>query len=133
MRASLEAAAFESASSLGNLADAERYHGPISIESDDSDALLSGLQRMILIRVVEEKIGEVAIEACERWPVVRLAVEHRVGHVAVGQASVAVAVSCPHRDEAFAAGRYVIEELKKRAPIWKKEHWPGGGDWVEGA
>jgi molybdopterin synthase catalytic subunit len=83
--------------------------------------------------LVEEKIAEVAIEACERWPVVRLAVEHRVGDVAVGQPSVAVAVSCPHRDDAFAAGRFVIDELKKRAPIWKKEHWPGGGDWVEGA
>lgn len=83
--------------------------------------------------LVEEKIAEVAIEACERWPLVHLAVEHRVGDVSVGQPSVAVAVSAPHRDDAFAAGRYVIDELKKRAPIWKKEHWPGGGDWVQGA
>lgn len=83
--------------------------------------------------VVEEKLAEIAGAACAKWPVIRLAVEHRVGEVHVGQPSVAVAVSSPHRDDAFEAGRYVIDELKKRAPIWKKEHWEGGGEWVEGA
>jgi molybdopterin synthase catalytic subunit len=48
----------------------------------------------------------------------------------VGEASVAVAVGSGHRNEAFVAGRYVIDELKARAPIWKKEHWPGGAEWV---
>ncbi|CAN5864798.1 MAG: molybdenum cofactor biosynthesis protein MoaE [Acidimicrobiia bacterium] len=82
---------------------------------------------------VEQKLAEIAEEAVDKWPVVRLAVEHRVGNVAVGQPSVAVAVSAAHRDEAFEAGRFVIDELKKRAPIWKKEHWEGGGEWVKGA
>jgi molybdopterin synthase catalytic subunit len=83
--------------------------------------------------LVESKIAEVVSEACERWPVVRVEVVHRVGEVGVGEPSVAVAVCCPHRDDAYAASRYVIDELKKRAPIWKKEHWPGGGNWVHGA
>ena len=82
---------------------------------------------------VEEKIAEIAAEACSRWPVLRMAVEHRTGDVAVGQPSVAVAVSSAHRGDAFEAGRYVIDELKARAPIWKKEHWPGGGEWVKGS
>ena len=80
--------------------------------------------------VVEAKLAEIVAEAAARWPVPRVAVVHRVGTVAVGEASVAVAVSSPHRADAFEAGRYLIDELKKRVPIWKKEHWPGGAEWV---
>ncbi len=79
---------------------------------------------------VEQKIGEVVARARERWPVRRVVAEHRVGRLEVGEVSVAVAVSAAHRDQAFAAGRFVIDELKATAPIWKKEHWPGGGEWV---
>ena len=80
--------------------------------------------------VVEPKIREIVAEAREKWPIRRAAALHRTGDLAVGEISVAVAVSSPHRDDAFAAGRYLIDELKQRAPIWKKEHWPGGGEWV---
>ena len=70
MRASVETALYESASTLGNLADAERFHDPISIDPADSDALMSGLERMILIRVVEEKIGDMVsrciLSNCQR-------------------------------------------------------------------
>lgn len=83
--------------------------------------------------VVEAKIAEVVAEAAERWDVVRIAALHRTGTVHLGEPSVLVAVSAAHRVDAFPAARYVIDELKKRAPIWKKEHWPGGADWVEGA
>ena len=69
-------------------------------------------------------------EARERWDVGSVAAVHRTGSLAVGEISVAVAVGSGHRKEAFAAGRYVIDELKARAPIWKKEHWPGGAEWV---
>jgi molybdopterin synthase catalytic subunit len=81
----------------------------------------------------ELKIGEIVDEAEERWPLVKLVVEHRVGTVELSEASVGVAVSSAHRAEAFEAARYVIDELKKRAPIWKKEHWSGGGEWSEGS
>ena len=80
--------------------------------------------------VVEAKLAEIASEAAQRWPVSRVAVVHRVGSLGVGESSVAVAVSSPHRADAFEAGRYLIDELKRRVPIWKKEHWPGGAEWV---
>lgn len=80
--------------------------------------------------VVEAKMREIVAEARSTWPVRRVAAVHRTGDLPVGEISVAVAVSSPHRDEAFAAGRYLIDELKRRAPIWKKEHWPGGAEWV---
>jgi molybdopterin synthase catalytic subunit len=82
---------------------------------------------------VEAALATIAGEAAERWPVLSILVEHRTGRVAVGEPSVAVAVSSAHRGDAFEAARYVIDELKGRAPIWKREHWPGGAEWVEGA
>ena len=83
--------------------------------------------------VVIEKIEELVLIALGKWDLVAVVVEHRVGEVMVGQPSVAVAVSAAHRDAAFEAGRFLIDELKEKAPIWKKEHWPGGGEWVQGA
>jgi molybdopterin synthase catalytic subunit len=80
--------------------------------------------------VVEAKIAELVAEARRRWPLERVAVEHAVGGLAVGETSVAVAVSSGHRNEAFAAGRFLIDRLKETAPIWKKEHWEGGAEWV---
>ena len=62
----------------------------------------------------------------------RLAVWHRLGPVAVGEASVIVAASCPHRAEAFDACRFVIDELKKSVPIWKKEYFADGVVWAAG-
>lgn len=82
---------------------------------------------------VEARLAEIVAEAVGTWDVLSVVVEHRVGRVEVGEASVAVAVSSAHRGDAFAAARYLIDELKARAPIWKREHWPGGAEWVEGA
>ncbi len=83
--------------------------------------------------MVEAKLTEVVNDAVTRWDLQAVVVEHRVGMVAVGDPSVAVAVAAGHRDEAFAAGRFLIDELKSRVPIWKKEHWAGGAEWVKGA
>ncbi|HHC07623.1 MAG TPA: molybdenum cofactor biosynthesis protein MoaE [Actinobacteria bacterium] len=80
--------------------------------------------------VVEPKIAEIVAEARERWDLLAVAAVHRTGELSVGEASVAVAVSSAHRADAFPAARYVIDELKRRAPIWKKEHWSGGAEWV---
>ena len=79
---------------------------------------------------VEGKIAEIVAEARESWPLQRAAAVHRVGSLGVGESAVGVAVSSAHRDDAFDAARYVIDELKHRVPIWKKEHWPGGAEWV---
>jgi molybdopterin synthase catalytic subunit len=81
--------------------------------------------------VVEDKIAEVVAEARQQWPeILSIAAVHRTGSLVVGEVSVGVAVSTPHRVDAFPAARYLIDELKRRAPIWKKEHWPGGAEWV---
>jgi len=82
---------------------------------------------------VERVIATIVEEACDRWPLEGVAVDHRAGPVTLGEASVAVAVSSAHRSDAFAAARYVIDELKQRAPIWKKEHWMGGAEWSRGS
>ena len=83
----------------------------------------------LAVRAFERIRGEVA----ERWPAVRLAVHHRIGRLAVGEASVAIAAASPHRAEAFAACRYTIERVKQIAPVWKHEYFEGGDVWIEGA
>ncbi len=82
---------------------------------------------------VTGKIAEIVAEARERWDVLHVAVEHRTGHVDLREVSVVVGVSAAHRAAAFEAARYIIDELKHRAPIWKKEHWPGGAEWSPGS
>jgi molybdopterin synthase catalytic subunit len=78
-------------------------------------------------------IEEIVAEARSQWPILRGVVEHRVGRVELGEPAVVVAVSTAHRHDAFEAARYLIDQLKARAPLWKKEHWAGGAAWVEGA
>ncbi len=71
-------------------------------------------------------------EVCKRWPVRRIAMVHRLGYMKVGEISIAIAVSCAHRAEAFEACRFAIDTLKHTVPIWKKEYRPDGSYWVEG-
>jgi molybdopterin synthase catalytic subunit len=87
----------------------------------------------VYAEMVEPKIAEVVNEATTKWPVLAVAVEHRSGVVKLGEASVAVAVSSAHRGDAFDAAEFIIDELKRSAPIWKKEHWPGGAEWSQGS
>jgi molybdopterin synthase catalytic subunit len=78
------------------------------------------------------QLCDLAARARGRWPVLRLAVLHRTGRVPVGEPSVLIAVSTPHRAEAFEACRWLIDTLKAEAAIWKKEIWSdGSGSWVE--
>jgi molybdopterin synthase catalytic subunit len=79
----------------------------------------------------ERAMAEVAAVARQRWPAVqRIALVHRVGELALSEASVAVVVSSPHRADAFEAARFCIDTLKETVPIWKQEHWGGGSDWA---
>lgn len=81
--------------------------------------------------MAERELGDIAAEASARWNTTDIVVEHRIGSLALGEASVAIAIAHPHRGEAYAASRYVIEELKKRLPIWKREHYADGrAEWV---
>jgi molybdopterin synthase catalytic subunit len=69
--------------------------------------------------------------ARDRWPIVKLAILHRIGRVALAEPSVVIAVSTPHRADSFQACQFLIDELKKSAAIWKKEVWAdGSGTWV---
>src|SRR3954452_7057331 len=77
------------------------------------------------------KMVELEAEARRRWPVIEAALVHRVGHLGLGEVSVVVAVSCPHRDQAFEACRWLIDALKEIVPIWKRETWADGTEeWV---
>ncbi len=79
---------------------------------------------------VVPRLTDVASAARLRWPEVgRLALLHRVGRLEVGEVAVVVAVSTPHRAEAFAAAEFCIDTLKHTVPIWKRETWEGGSDW----
>lgn len=70
-------------------------------------------------------------ESRRRWPLTGCAIVHRLGHLELGEASVAIAVSAPHRRDAFEAGQWLIDTLKERVPIWKQENWSDGtSEWV---
>jgi molybdopterin synthase catalytic subunit len=91
------------------------------------------LEYEVFAERVEPKIEEIVAEATDRWPILGVAVEHRSGRVDLTDASVGVAVSSAHRADAFEAARFIIDQLKTRAPIWKKEFWPDGAEWSQGS
>lgn len=81
--------------------------------------------------MAERKLAELEAEARRRWPLIGCRIVHRLGQLEPGEASVAVAVSTPHRNEAFQAGQWLIDTLKQVVPIWKKENWADGtSEWV---
>lgn len=81
--------------------------------------------------MAEKKMAEIERDTRQRWPVGDIVLVHRLGHLDVGDISVAVAVSCPHRAQAFEACRHAIDRLKELVPIWKKENWSDGStEWV---
>ena len=80
--------------------------------------------------MAEKELARIGDEAKGRWPICRMAIVHRLGPVQIGEASVIIAVSSAHRDAAFAASRFAIEEIKKTVPIWKKEVFEGGEVWI---
>lgn len=74
---------------------------------------------------------KIAEEAKERWPVTDIAMQHRTGHLEIGEASLLIAVSSAHRKEALEACHALVDRFKEVAPIWKKEVWEGGEEWIE--
>jgi len=81
--------------------------------------------------MARKELAELETEARGRWPLVKAAVVHRLGHLPLGEISVAIAVSSPHRRAAFEAGQWLIDRIKEVVPIWKKENYTdGGSDWV---
>lgn len=78
----------------------------------------------------EVQLRRIGDEMRERWPVLAVAIEHRTGRLAIGEASVVIAVSSAHRDAAFQAAAYAIERIKQIVPIWKKEAYDDGETWI---
>lgn len=80
--------------------------------------------------MAEKVMAQIGDEMRSRWPITNVAIVHRTGVLEIGQASVVIAVSAPHRGEAFAATQYAIDRLKEIVPIWKKEVWSDGSQWI---
>jgi len=83
------------------------------------------------VSMAARQLGCIGAEMLSQWPTRRVALLHRVGRLAVGEASIAIVVSSPHRDAGFAALRHGIESVKRRVPIWKKEYFEDGAVWVQ--
>lgn len=77
------------------------------------------------------EFGKIAQEIRQMWDVKKLAIVHRIGKLCLGEISVLIALSAPHREGAYGASRYAIEKLKQTVPIWKKEVWEGGEEWQD--
>ncbi len=82
-------------------------------------------------KMVMQEMEKLADEVKEKWPVEKMAIYHRKGILQIGEAAVVIAVSTPHRQEAFEACKYTIDTLKQRIPIWKKEVFGDGEEWVD--
>ena len=99
---------------------------------DHSDAgAVEALEYTAYDSMAVKVLREIAAEAAEKWGLHGVAVRHAVGSLPVGARTIVVACSASHRDEAFDACRYIVDELKHRAPIWKKELGPWGERWIE--
>jgi molybdopterin synthase catalytic subunit len=131
---------------------AQLVHGPIDLAALSATTPADGALCLFVGVVRDENAGrrvlrleyeayeemalplleEIAAETLRLYPVTRVRLVHRLGRLAIGEASVAVAVSSPHRNEAFAACRFAIDALKARVPIWKKEFYADGSAWLGG-
>jgi molybdopterin synthase catalytic subunit len=90
-----------------------------------------GMEYSAYRAMAERELADIAREASERFASRDIVVEHRLGTLQLGEASVAIAIAHPHRGPAYDASRYVIEQLKQRVPIWKLEHYVDGTrEWV---
>lgn len=103
------------------------------VRNENEGRPVSGMEYEGYDLMAREELAAIVAEAAERAGDCRVAAVHRLGRLGVGEVSVAIAVSAPHRAEAFDAARHIIEELKKRLPVWKREHYlDRDAEWLEG-
>ncbi|WP_077325066.1 molybdenum cofactor biosynthesis protein MoaE [Virgibacillus siamensis] len=88
------------------------------------------LEYQAYVSMAEKKLEQIGAEIRERWGNTDTAIVHRVGHLDISDVAVVIAVSTPHRNDAFEASRYAIERIKEIVPIWKKENWEDGTKWI---
>jgi molybdopterin synthase catalytic subunit len=105
-----------------------------TVRDSSPDGEVTGLTYEAWDELATRRLEELGTEMLERWPLRKVALLHRSGELAIGEVSVVVACSAPHRAEAFDACRHGIEQLKRDVPIWKKEHLrSGASSWVMGS
>jgi len=103
------------------------------VRNHNEGRYVAGLEYEAYAEMGEGVLEEIAEEARERSGSDRILIHHRVGVLSVGEVSTVIAVATPHRGEAYEASRYIIEEIKKRLPVWKKENYvEGDSEWVKG-
>ncbi len=128
---SASAVAFVTVAEAGGIA---QFVGTTRAEKNRQGHALIALDYEAYPEMASAQMQDLAARARQRWPVLKLALLHRTGRVAVGEPSVIIAVSAPHRGEAFDACRWLIDTLKSEVAIWKKEIWNDGtGTWVAGS
>lgn len=94
------------------------------------DKGVSHLEYEIYEEMAQSEMEKIVDDALTQWPVTDCVVIHRYGRVNIGEASIFIAVSSPHRDDAYRASRYIIDTIKKTVPIWKKEFYEDGSQWI---
>jgi molybdopterin synthase catalytic subunit len=104
---------------VGRVRDSARGHQVVALEYE------------AYAEMAEDVFARIAAEAASQFTIKQVAIHHRSGRLVVGEPTVVIAVSAPHRGAAFDACEYIIDQVKSRAPIWKKEFSPDGAVWVE--
>ncbi len=97
------------------------FLGTVRRSADDGP--VEGIEYSAYPEMAEAEFERIHDEARGRWPEARIAIRHRTGYIPTGEASIAIAVASPHRAEAYDCSRFLIEEIKSRVPIWKKERY----------
>ena len=92
-----------------------------TVRRTTDDGPVEGIEYSAYPEMAEAEFERIHDEARGRWPEVRISIRHRTGYIALGEASIAIAVASPHRAQAYECSRFLIEEIKSRVPIWKKE------------
>lgn len=104
-----------------------------SVRRSTEDGPVSAIEYSAYEEMLEAEFGRIVAEAQERWPDAGIAARHRIGEVPTGAPSIAAVAAAPHREAAFEAARYVVEEAKRRLPVWKRERFDDGTTrWREG-
>ncbi len=102
-----------------------------SVRDMNDGRAVTGIEYTAYREMAERELAAIAAETAARYPGVRIAVEHRLGTLSLGDASIVIAAAHPHRMLAYEASRHIIEETKRRVPIWKREHYRDGAhEWV---
>jgi molybdopterin synthase catalytic subunit len=103
-----------------------------TVREVNDDRAVTGIDYSAYVAMAQRELEAIAAETADRYATPHVVIEHRLGTLAVGEASVAIAVAHPRRGAAYDASRFVIEELKRRVPIWKREHYVDGTrEWVD--